>query len=140
MIFYQFLNESNSFLYLFYRILWMEVTEELKRVTARKTEVEKNGETAMYHMKNNKNISEKYLYKIHSLIICNMKWLLFSIVLNLFNILSDSICAHMILHNVKYSDLFWRNSCNTRILIRPVAKIFWGWTNLWKCNFSRMKS
>merc|ERR1712062_416009 len=42
------------------RILLMEVTEELKKVTARKMEVEKNGETAMYHMKN----SNKYQRKI----------------------------------------------------------------------------
>ena len=39
----------------------MEVTEELKRATARKMEVEKNGETAMYHMKN-KEEAEKYTF------------------------------------------------------------------------------
>ena len=61
----------------------MERTEDWKKETAKKMEVEKNGETATYRMKKSTTISEIcFSEKNHSLTICNIEWLLFLPYLN----------------------------------------------------------
>ena len=122
-------------------MLLMEQTVALKRVTSRKLAVEKNGETVMYRMKKITTISETIFFcKIHSLKICNIHWLIFSKVLNSFNISSKHLkmCLHTSLHNITWyilkKQLQYEDTQSAR------CKNIWGWTNLWMCNHSRLKS
>ena len=73
----------------------MELTEDLKKETVKKMEVEKNGETATYRMKRSTTISEIFFSENHSLTICNIKWLLFLAVFKLFNISKNILIQYL---------------------------------------------